>query len=101
MPRPAVLISPSLPPGRLDSTTSEGGRGGRRWPRTVSAPSRTTNPSEQQRRRKRSAGERLILQTAWTTSSSGAVAALLLTTKGGVLCRPTVVASGQEPGRER
>jgi hypothetical protein len=42
-----------------------------------------------------------MLQTAWATSSSGAVAALLLTTKGGALCRPTVVGSGQQPGRER
>ena len=42
-----------------------------------------------------------MLRTAWATSSSGAVAALLLTTKGGVLCRPTVSSSVQQPGRER
>lgn len=87
------------PPGWLDSARIEGGRGGGRWPRTVSAPSRLLDSRARVERRTRHSHKRLMMRSACATRTWRSRAALAVVTTGGVLCRPPVAASGQRSSR--
>lgn len=101
VPRPAVRVSTPLAPGWLASTDIAGGRGRGRQARTVSAPCHRRDRWDQRGCRRRRAGERMIPVSGSSARTSRARALLADATKGGVLCRPTVAASVQQPGRER